>query len=107
MPGLPRTPPNVRQSRARALILRVDRLTSRANLAAIAPTCVDEPTAGSFAEPMIQLADLQFGYREGDFPGAEAAARDTLALPIYPELPHTAVEKVADAIRHVVGERRG
>ena len=33
--------------------------------------------------------------------------RETLALPIYPELPHTAVETVADAIRHVVGERRG
>ncbi len=49
------------------MIPGVDPLTSDANLAAIPATCVDEPTAGSFAEPMIQLADLQFGYREGDF----------------------------------------
>ena len=55
----------------------------------------------------LQPAYADLGYQAGDLPGAEAAARETLALPIYPELPHTAVEKVADAIRHVVGEWRG
>ncbi|MEE8128698.1 MAG: DegT/DnrJ/EryC1/StrS family aminotransferase [Vicinamibacterales bacterium] len=55
----------------------------------------------------LQPAYADLGYQEGDLPGAEAAARETLALPIYPELPHTAVETVADAVREIAGKRRG
>jgi dTDP-4-amino-4,6-dideoxygalactose transaminase len=42
------------------------------------------------------LADL--GHRPGDLPIAERAAKEVLALPLYPELSEDAVARVADAV---------
>jgi dTDP-4-amino-4,6-dideoxygalactose transaminase len=42
-------------------------------------------------------ADL--GYDEGDFPEAEAAAREELSLPMYPELKADQIERISGAVR--------
>jgi len=52
----------------------------------------------------LQKAYVSLGYRAGDFPEAEKAAREVLSLPIFPELSSTDREAVADAVRNAVTE---
>ena len=47
----------------------------------------------------LQPAHRDLGYRAGQFPHSENAAREVLSLPLYPELPMEQLEEVADAVR--------
>jgi dTDP-4-amino-4,6-dideoxygalactose transaminase len=47
------------------------------------------------AQPMYH----ELGYRPGDFPQAEQAAREVLCLPMYPELADAQVDEVVEAVK--------
>ncbi len=46
----------------------------------------------------LQTSLANLGYKQGDFPVSEAAAREVLALPMYPELREDEQQTVVDAI---------
>jgi dTDP-4-amino-4,6-dideoxygalactose transaminase len=48
----------------------------------------------------LQTAYRDLGYRSGDFPRTEKASRETLSLPIYPELTSDKVGYIANSVRH-------
>lgn len=50
----------------------------------------------------LQGAFKNLGYRQGDFPEAEKASKELLALPLYPELEISEVERVASLVRQGV-----
>lgn len=51
----------------------------------------------------LQQAGAHLGYREGDFPVAEAQAKKILSLPVYPELELSNIEFIAKTIEDFYG----
>lgn len=52
----------------------------------------------------LQKAFADLGVREGALPETERAARETLSLPMYAELPRESLARVADAVRRFGAE---
>ncbi|MHB9056548.1 MAG: DegT/DnrJ/EryC1/StrS family aminotransferase, partial [Paludibacteraceae bacterium] len=53
--------------------------------------------------PHLSVPCRKLGYKEGDFPHAELAALETLALPLYPEVTIEQQDKVITAITKFMG----
>ena len=54
--------------------------------------------------PHLSIPCKKFGYKEGDFPCAEKAAKETLALPLYPELTLAQQDEVIAAVKEFVSK---
>ena len=52
----------------------------------------------------LMPAYRDLGYREGDFPEAERAAREIFSMPMYPSLTDTQQDTVCQALAEVLGE---
>jgi UDP-2-acetamido-2-deoxy-ribo-hexuluronate aminotransferase len=67
---------------------------------------MDIPSMVYYTKPMHLLDALaSLGYKYGDFPIAEEAARTVLSLPFYPYMEEKNIMIIAGAVRQVVNER--
>ena len=96
--GLPHEAPQAKHA-YHLYVVRVkdrDRVQQCLNEAGIA-SAVYYPQPLHLTEPCRPL-----GYHEGDFPVAELASRETLAIPLYPEMPKEQLHSVVAALERAM-----
>lgn len=54
----------------------------------------------------LQPVYKELGYKKGDFPVTEAAAKEILSLPVFPELKKDEIEYVADSVINFVNKKK-
>ena len=63
-----------------------------------------ETTLGTYALHAQPFFGKEYGYRTGDLPGSYRAYRQTLALPLYPQLDESDLFRISAALRRALAE---
>jgi perosamine synthetase len=101
-----RTPIPARGSEVRSWFVYTVRLPAGADRDATIARLAERGVASKAYLPCIHLFPhlRQLGYREGQFPVAEAAAADSLALPFFPAMEEAQVEQVCQELAAALGQ---
>jgi perosamine synthetase len=101
-----RTPILARGSEVRSWFVYAVRLPAAADRDATIARLAERGVASKAYLPCIHLFPhlRQLGYREGQFPVAEAAAADSLALPFFPAMGEEQVERVCQELVAALGQ---
>jgi perosamine synthetase len=100
-------PPAGRERERRSWFVYAVQLPAGANRDATIAGLASEGIAAKAYLPCIHLFDhlRQLGYREGQFPVAEAASARSLALPFFPAMGESQVARVCEALRAAIRSR--
>jgi dTDP-4-amino-4,6-dideoxygalactose transaminase len=100
-----RTPIAGRGSELRSWFVYTVRLPHGVDRDAVVARLAERGVASKAYLPCIHLFPhlRELGYREGQFPVAEAASRDSLALPFFPQMSEAQVDRVCQELAATLG----
>jgi perosamine synthetase len=100
-----RTPSAGRGSEVRSWFVYTVRLPQGSDRDATIARLAERGVASKAYLPCIHLFPhlRELGYREGQFPVAEAASRDSLALPFFPQMTEGQVDLVCQELAAALG----
>jgi perosamine synthetase len=101
-----RTPVAARGHEVRSWFVYTVRLPQGADRDATIARLAERGVASKAYLPCIHLFPhlRELGYREGQFPVAEAASRDSLALPFFPAMAEAQVDRVCQELAAALGQ---